>query len=145
MNLLDFIVLIGTMLFIVIYGVWKTRGQKSIESYLLGNNSQGWATIGLSVMATQASAITFISTPGQAYQSGMAFVQSYFGVPIALLIVSAVFIPIFYQFKVYTAYEFLEKRFDVKTRVLGAILFLVKEVFLRALPSMLQPSFYPQF
>ncbi len=126
MNALDFFVLITTMLFIVIYGVWKTRGQKNIQEYLLGNNSQNWATIGLSVMATQASAITFISTPGQAYQSGMAFVQNYFGVPIALLIVSGVFIPIFYKYKVFTAYEFLERRFDVKTRVLGALLFLVQ-------------------
>lgn len=126
MNFVDFTVLISTILFIVIYGVWKTRGQKDIEGYLLGNKSQGWATIGLSVMATQASAITFISTPGQGYQSGMAFVQNYFGIPLALIIVSIVFIPVFYKFKIYTAYEFLEKRFDVKTRILGALLFLIQ-------------------
>ncbi|WP_436517453.1 sodium:solute symporter [Ekhidna sp. To15] len=126
MNNLDLIVLFGTLLFIVAYGVYKTRGQKDIEGYLLGGHSMKWGTIGLSVMATQASAITFISTPGQAYESGMGFVQNYFGLPIALIVVSAVFIPIFYRLKVYTAYEFLEKRFDLKTRYLGAALFLVQ-------------------
>ncbi|MEP0986596.1 sodium:solute symporter [Ekhidna sp.] len=126
MNTLDLIVLFGTLLFIVAYGVYKTRGQKDIEGYLLGGNSMKWGTIGLSVMATQASAITFISTPGQAYESGMGFVQNYFGLPIALIVVSAVFIPIFYRLKVYTAYEFLEKRFDLKTRYLGAALFLIQ-------------------
>lgn len=126
MNNLDLIVLFGTLLFIVAYGVYKTRGQKDIEGYLLGGHSMKWGTIGLSVMATQASAITFISTPGQAYESGMGFVQNYFGLPIALIVVSAVFIPIFYRLKVYTAYEFLEKRFDLKTRYLGASLFLIQ-------------------
>ncbi|MEO9482077.1 MAG: sodium:solute symporter [Ekhidna sp.] len=126
MNNLDLIVLFGTLLFIVAYGVYKTRGQKDIEGYLLGGHSMKWGTIGLSVMATQASAITFISTPGQAYESGMGFVQNYFGLPIALIVVSAVFIPIFYRLKVYTAYEFLEKRFDLKTRYLGATLFLIQ-------------------
>ncbi|MEP1033733.1 sodium:solute symporter [Ekhidna sp.] len=126
MNNLDLIVLFGTLLFIVAYGVYKTRGQKDIEGYLLGGHSMKWGTIGLSVMATQASAITFISTPGQAYESGMGFVQNYFGLPIALIVVSAVFIPIFYRLKVYTAYEFLEKRFDLKTRYLGAAIFLVQ-------------------
>ena len=105
---IDFIVLIGTLVFVVGYGVWKTRGQKNIESYLRGENSMKWSTIGLSVMATQASAITFISTPGQGYESGMGFVQNYFGLPFALLIVSFVFIPIYYKLKVYTAYEYLE-------------------------------------
>ncbi len=126
MNNLDLIVLFGTLLFIVAYGVYKTRGQKDIEGYLLGGHSMKWGTIGLSVMATQASAITFISTPGQAYESGMGFVQNYFGLPIALIVVSAVFIPIFYRLKVFTAYEFLEKRFDLKTRYLGASLFLIQ-------------------
>jgi Na+/proline symporter len=126
MNYLDFIVLLATLLGIVGYGVWKTRGQSNIQGYLLGNNSLRWSTIGLSVMATQASAITFISTPGQAYESGMGFVQNYFGMPIALFIVIVVFIPIYYKLNVYTAYEFLEKRFDLKTRLLGAILFLVQ-------------------
>ncbi|MEP1094710.1 MAG: sodium:solute symporter [Cyclobacteriaceae bacterium] len=126
MNYIDLIVLFGTLIFIVSYGVWKTRGQKDLEGYLLGGHSMKWGTIGLSVMATQASAITFISTPGQAYDSGMGFVQNYFGQPLALIVVSAVFIPIFYRLKVYTAYEFLERRFDTKTRFLGAFIFLVQ-------------------
>ena len=126
MNSLDLVVLIGTLLFIVAYGVWKTRGQRNIEGYLLGDNSMKWSTIGLSVMATQASAITFLSTPGQAYESGMGFVQNYFGLPIALIVVSAVFIPIYYKLRVFTAYEFLESRFDLKTRFLGAFLFLIQ-------------------
>lgn len=126
MNTLDLIVLFGTLIFIVAYGVYKTRGQKDIEGYLLGGHSMKWGTIGLSVMATQASAITFISTPGQGYESGMGFVQNYFGLPLALIVVSAVFIPIFYRLNVFTAYEFLENRFDLKTRYLGATLFLIQ-------------------
>lgn len=126
MSSLDFLVLFGTLGFIVIYGVWKTRGSKNIEGYLLGDNTMKWGTIGLSVMATQASAITFLSTPGQAFDDGLRFVQNYFGLPIALIIISAVFIPIYYRLKVYTAYEYLEKRFDLKTRMLGAFLFLVQ-------------------
>lgn len=126
MSSLDFIILFGTLGFIVTYGVYKTRGEKNIEGYLRGDSSMKWGTIGLSVMATQASAITFISTPGQAYESGMGFVQNYFGLPIALVIVAFVFIPLYYKLKVYTAYEFLESRFDQKTRLLGAFLFLVQ-------------------
>lgn len=126
MNTLDLIVLFGTLGFIVSYGVWKTRSSTNIEGYLLGDKSMKWGTIGLSVMATQASAITFISTPGQAYESGMAFIQNYFGLPLALIIVAFVFIPLYYRLKVYTAYEYLEKRFDRKTRLLGAFLFLVQ-------------------
>ncbi|WP_421898509.1 sodium:solute symporter [Marinoscillum sp.] len=126
MNYFDLIVLFGTLIFIVVYGVWRTRGQQNIDGYFLGDKSMSWGTIGLSVMATQASAITFISTPGQGYESGMGFVQNYLGLPIALIIVSAVFIPIFYRLKVYTAYEYLESRFDLKTRMLGALLFLVQ-------------------
>lgn len=126
MSTLDFVVLFGTLGAIVGYGVYKTLGTKNIEGYLLGDKSMKWGTIGLSVMATQASAITFISTPGQAYESGMAFVQNYFGLPIALVIVAFVFIPIYYKLKVYTAYEYLETRFDKKTRLLGAFLFLVQ-------------------
>ena len=126
MNYLDLIVLFGTLLLIVGYGVYKTRNQQNIEGYLRGDNSMKWGTIGLSVMATQASAITFISTPGQGYESGMGFVQNYFGLPIALIIVSMVFIPIYYKLKVYTAYEYLESRFDLKTRLLGASLFLIQ-------------------
>jgi SSS family transporter len=126
MNYIDFFVLGCTLMFIVVYGVWKTRGQQNIESYLMGDHTLKWGTIGLSVMATQASAITFISTPGQAYESGMGFVQNYFGLPLALIIVAVFFIPIYYKLKVYTAYEFLERRFDLKTRLLGAILFLIQ-------------------
>lgn len=125
MSLLDFIVLFGTLGFIVIYGTLKTKGSKNLDGYLLGDNSMKWATIGLSVMATQASAITFLSTPGLAFENGMEFVQNYFGLPLALIIVSAVFIPIFYRLKVYTAYEYLENRFDLKARLLCAFLFLI--------------------
>ncbi|WP_299390598.1 sodium:solute symporter [uncultured Gelidibacter sp.] len=126
MQLLDWIVLIGTLLAIVIYGTWKTRGSKNVEDYLKGGNEAKWWTIGLSVMATQASAITFLSTPGQAFHDGMGFVQFYFGLPIAMIIICLVFIPLYYRLKVYTAYEFLENRFDLKTRSLTAILFLIQ-------------------
>ena len=126
MSTIDWVVLIGSLLFIVIYGTWKTRGSKNIKSYLLGNNDAKWWTVGLSVMATQASAITFLSTPGQAFHDGMGFLQFYFGLPIALIIICITFIPIYHKLKVYTAYEFLETRFDLKTRSLAAILFLVQ-------------------
>lgn len=126
MNYLDLIVLFGTLLFIVGYGVYMTKNNQNSEGYLRGDNTLKWGTIGLSVMATQASAITFISTPGQGYESGMGFVQNYFGLPFALIIVSVVFIPIYYKLKVYTAYEYLEGRFDLKTRLLGAFLFLIQ-------------------
>ena len=125
MNTLDFIVLFGTMFSIVAYGIWKTRGSKGLEGYLLGNNSMKWGTIGLSVMATQASAITFLSTPGQGYEDGMGFVQFYFGMPFAMIILSAFVVPLYHKMKVYTAYEFLEKRFDLKSRALAAFLFLI--------------------
>lgn len=126
MTTLDWIILAGTLLFIVGYGVWKTRGSKSVDDYVRGGNDSKWWTIGLSVMATQASAITFLSTPGQAFHDGMGFVQFYFGLPIAMVIICLVFIPIYYKLKVYTAYEFLENRFDLKTRSLAAILFLIQ-------------------
>lgn len=126
MAFLDWLVLFGTMAFIVGYGYYKTRGSKNVNDYLKGGSSAKWFTIGLSVMATQASAITFLSTPGQAFNDGMGFVQFYFGLPIAIIIVSAVFIPIYHRLKVFTAYEFLETRFDLKTRTLTAILFLVQ-------------------
>ena len=126
MSALDWTVLFGTLLLIVGYGVYKTRGSKNIESYLKGDNSMKWWTIGLSIMATQASAITFLSTPGQAYESGMGFIQFYFGLPIAMIILSIWVLPIYYKLKVYTAYEYLESRFDLKTRILGAFLFLIQ-------------------
>ncbi len=126
MSIIDWLVLGGTLLFIVAYGAWKTRGSKNIEGYLRGDSSLKWWTIGLSVMATQASAITFLSTPGQAYESGMGFIQFYFGLPIAMVIICIFFIPLYFRLKVYTAYEFLENRFDLKTRSITAMLFLVQ-------------------
>lgn len=126
MQTLDWIVLIGTLLTIVIYGTIQTRGSKNVEDYLKGGNQSKWWTIGLSVMATQASAITFLSTPGQAFNDGMGFVQFYFGLPIAMIVICMVFIPLYHRLKVYTAYEFLENRFDRKTRSLTAILFLIQ-------------------
>lgn len=126
MTYLDWIVLFGTLAFIVIYGFYRTRGSKNVSDYLKGGNQSKWWTIGLSVMATQASAITFLSTPGQAFHDGMGFVQFYFGLPIAIIIVSGVFIPIYHRLKVYTAYEYLEGRFDLKTRTITALLFLTQ-------------------
>jgi len=126
MQTLDWIILIGTLLTIVAYGTWKTRGSKNVEDYIKGGNEAKWWTIGLSVMATQASAITFLSTPGQAFHDGMGFVQFYFGLPIAMVVICLVFIPLYHRLKVYTAYEFLENRFDLKTRSLTAILFLIQ-------------------
>ena len=126
MSQLDWIVLIFTLFSIVVYGVWETRGAKDLKSYLKGNNDAKWWGIGISIMATQASAITFLSTPGQAYIDGMRFIQFYFGLPIAMIILSITFLPIFYRLKVYTAYEYLETRFDLKTRTLAAFLFLVQ-------------------
>jgi Na+/proline symporter len=123
---IDWIVLALTLSFIVGYGTWKTRNQKSAQDYIKGGNTTQWWTIGLSVMATQASAITFLSTTGQAYSDGMGFVQFYFGLPIAMVVICLVFIPIYHRLKVYTAYEFLENRFDLKTRTLTAVLFLIQ-------------------
>ncbi len=123
---IDWTVLIATLAAIVGYGTWKTRGQKNAQDYIKGGNSTKWWTIGLSVMATQASAITFLSTTGQAFSDGMGFVQFYFGLPIAMVIICLVFIPLYHRLKVYTAYEFLENRFDLKTRSLTAILFLIQ-------------------
>lgn len=123
---IDWTVLIATLATIVGYGTWKTRGSKNVQDYVRGGNSSKWWTIGLSVMATQASAITFLSTTGQAFSDGMGFVQFYFGLPIAMVIICLVFIPLYHRLKVYTAYEFLENRFDLKTRSLTAILFLIQ-------------------
>ncbi|MDA0315637.1 MAG: sodium:solute symporter [Bacteroidetes bacterium] len=125
MSILDWLVLFLTLLSIVSYGVYKTRGKQSLETYLKGNTANWW-TIGLSIMATQASAITFLSTPGQAYEDGMRFIQFYFGLPLAMIIISIAFVPIYYKLKVYTAYEYLESRFDLKTRTLTALLFIVQ-------------------
>jgi len=126
MTTIDWIILVGTLGFIVGYGAWKNRKNESITEYLKGGNSSRWWTIGLSVMATQASAITFLSTPGQAFHDGMGFVQFYFGLPFAVIIICLFFIPLYHKLKVFTAYEFLEQRFDQRTRTLTAILFLVQ-------------------
>jgi Na+/proline symporter len=126
MRPLDWILLSSFLAFVVAYGVWKTRGKKDIQGYFLANRSTPWYAITVSIMATQASAITFLSTPGQAYVDGMRFVQFYFGLPIAMVILSITAVPIFHKLKVYTAYELLEQRFDLKNRVLGSILFLIQ-------------------
>ena len=126
MHTIDLVVLVCTLAFIVIYGYTQTKGSKNVNDFLKGGNEARWWTVGLSVMATQASAITFLSAPGQAFHSGMGFVQFYLGVPIAMVVICMVFIPIYHRLKVYTAYEYLETRFDLKTRTLTAILFLIQ-------------------
>ena len=126
MSSIDWFILIGTISFIVGYGVYKTRKFNTIKDHLKGGGSANWLTVGLSVMATQASAITFLSTPGQAFDEGMGFVQFYFGLPLAIIVICLVFIPIYHKLKVYTAYEYLEQRFDRKTRTLASILFLIQ-------------------
>ncbi len=126
MSVLDWVVLLGTIGFIIGFGIWKNHFHRNISDYLKAGNSARWWTVGLSVMATQASAITFLSTPGQAYHDGMGFVQFYFGLPIAMVIICLFFIPIYHKLKVYTVYEYLENRFDLKTRTLTAILFLIQ-------------------
>ena len=126
MSLADWIVLVVTLLAIVIYGIWKSGRNQNIDQFLVGGRSMSWYTVGLSVMATQASAITFLSAPGQAYSDGMRFVQFYFGLPLAMIVLCTTFVPIFSRLKVFTAYEFLEQRFDLKTRALTSFLFLVQ-------------------
>jgi solute:Na+ symporter, SSS family len=126
MNLLDWLVLVGTMVGIAAYGAWRTRHTDNLNTYLKGNYNTGWLTIGVSVMATQASTITYLSLPGQAYENGISFIQNYFGLPLALIVVCAVFLPIYRKLGVYTAYEYLGKRFDAKTHLLGAGLFLLQ-------------------
>jgi SSS family transporter len=125
MRPLDWILLSSFLGFVAVYGVWKTRGRKDTQGYFLANRSTPWYVVTISIMATQASGITFISTPGLAYVDGMRFVQFYFGLPIAMVILSLTAVPIFHKLKVYTAYEFLEQRFDLKNRALGSILFLL--------------------
>lgn len=125
MSWVDWLVLLITLFSIVAYGTWKTKHNKDLSGYLKGDNSENWATIGLSIMATQASAITFLSTPGQAYESGMGFVQFYFGLPLAMIFISVFILPIYYKLKVYTAYQYLEERFDVRVRAFTAFLFLL--------------------
>jgi Na+/proline symporter len=126
MSSIDWVVLSSFLTFVVVYGIWKTRGQRDIKDYLLANRATPWYMVTLSIMATQASAITFLSTPGQAYVDGMRFVQFYLGLPIAMIILSVTAVPLFHRLKVYTAYEYLEGRFDLKNRVLGSVLFLIQ-------------------
>ncbi len=149
MSQLDWIVLIASILFIVIYGIYKGRRSKNIEGYLLADRQMKWHTILLSIMATQASAITFLSAPGQAYADGVRFVQFYLGLPLAMIVLSITAVPIYHRLKVYTAYEYLENRFDLKTRGLAALLFLVQRglaagltIYAPAIPltAVLKPS-----
>ena len=125
MAVLDWVVLIATLAGIITYGLYKSRHEKTLEGYFLSSRSMPWWLVLLSIMGTQASAVTFLSAPGQAYTDGMRFVQYYFGLPIAMIVISAFFVPIFHKLKVYTAYEFLEQRFDLKTRTLTSFLFLL--------------------
>ena len=125
MSNFDWILMSSFLIFVAVYGIWKTRGKKDINGYILANKSTPWYIITISIMATQASGITFLSAPGQAYVDGMRFVQIYLGLPIAMVIISIIAVPYFHRSKVYTAYEFLEKRFDLKNRTLGSILFLI--------------------
>lgn len=125
MSSTDWLVLVATIGSLIAYGVWKSRRDQTMDGYLLGNRSLAWYQVGLSVMATQASAVTFLSAPGQAYTDGLRFVQFYFGLPLAMIVISVTFIPLFHRLKVYTAYEFLENRFDLRTRTLTSLLFLV--------------------
>ena len=126
MSVIDWGVLISTLVIITVYGIWKSRGSKNIQGYLLGNQTLPWYAVGLSIMATQASAITFLSAPGQAFTDGMRFLQFYFGLPLAMVVLCITAVPLFHRMKVYTAYEYLENRFDLKTRSLGALLFLIQ-------------------
>src|ERR1700709_2623134 len=125
MSTVDWLVLAATLLLIVCYGLYKSRGKQDIDGYLLCNQSLPWYHVCISVMATQASAITFLSAPGLAYATGMSFVQFYFGLPLAMIVLCITFVPIFHRLKVFTAYEYLEQRFDLKTRSLTAFLFLI--------------------
>ena len=122
----DWLVLGASLAFIVAYGVWKGRASRDLDGYLLAGRQMRWHVVALSIMATQASAITFLSTPGQAFTDGMRFVQFYLGLPIAMVILAATAVPIYHRLKVYTAYEYLEGRFDLKTRALAALLFLIQ-------------------
>ncbi|MDE0769893.1 MAG: sodium:solute symporter, partial [Opitutaceae bacterium] len=128
MGVFDIATLSATLFAIVFFGVWKTRNDQKLDEFLKGSSNK-WGAIGLSVMATQASAITFLSTPGLAYDSGMAFVQNYFGMPLALILIAVVFVPMYYKLELCSVYEFLEHRFDSKTRTLGSVIFLIQRGF----------------
>jgi SSS family solute:Na+ symporter len=126
MSSIDWIVLVVTLAGVILYGLYKSRTTKDLDGYFLSNRSMPWWIVLLGVMGTQASAVTFLSVPGQAYVDGMRFVQFYFGLPLAMIVLCVTFVPIFHRLKVYTAYEFLEKRFDAKTRTLTSVLFLLQ-------------------
>ena len=123
MRTLDWIVLLAAMAGIVAYGLWKGRRTRDLDDFLVADRRQRWHHVALSIMATQASAITFLSTPGQAFTDGMRFVQFYLGLPVAMVVLSITAVPIYQRLKVYTAYEYLEGRFDLKTRTLAAARF----------------------
>ena len=126
MKLLDWIVLASTLISIIAYGLYRSRGSNTVDRYLLAGRTMPWYAMALSIMATQASAITFLSTTGQSYVDGMRFVQFYFGLPLAMIVISAMVVPVFHHAKVYTAYEYLERRFDSKTRTRASIIFLMQ-------------------
>ena len=126
MSIIDWSILLITLLFTIIYGTVKSLRNQSINDYVMGDRQTDWFTIGMSVMATQASAITFLSTPGQAYHDGMGFIQFYFGLPLAVIVICVFFVPVYHKLKVYMAYEYLEKRFDKKTRTLASLGFLIQ-------------------
>ncbi|HMW27384.1 MAG TPA: sodium:solute symporter, partial [Ferruginibacter sp.] len=125
MSGIDWIILIVTLAGIIVYGIYKSRTTKNLEGYFLSNRNMPWYLVLLSIMGTQASAITFLTGPGQAFSDGMRFVQYYFGLPLAMIVICIFFVPVFSRLKVFTAYEFLEERFDVKTRTLTSFLFLL--------------------
>src|SRR5262245_45847490 len=126
MSLVDWLVLSGALAFVVLYGLWRGRGCRDTHHYLLAGKSVPWHAMALSIMATQASAVTFISTTGQSYVDGMRFVQFYFGLPLAMVLLSVTAVPLFHRARVFTAYEYLEKRFDARTRVLVSAIFLLQ-------------------
>src|SRR6476619_830653 len=126
MSSIDWIILVATLSAIIMYGIYKSRTTKNLDGYFLSNRTMPWYMVLLSIMGTQASAVTFLSAPGQAYTDGMRFVQYYFGLPLAMVVLCITFVPLFSRLKVYTAYEFLEKRFDLKTRALTSFLFLLQ-------------------
>src|SRR6476660_3760277 len=126
MAAIDWGILVIALTAILAYGLWRARGSSTTNQYLLAGKSMPWYDMALSIMATQASAITFISTTGQSYVDGMRFVQFYFGLPLAMVVICATVVPVFHHVRVYTAYEYLEKRFDAKTRALASIIFLIE-------------------
>src|SRR3954469_13624320 len=142
MNAIDWLVIILVLAGIIVYGLYKSRTTKNLEGYFLSNRNMPWWLVLLSIMGTQASAITFLSGPGQAYADGMRFVQYYFGLPLAMVVICITFVPIFNKLKVFTAYEFLEQRFDSKTRSFASFLFLLQRGLSTGI-SIYAPSIIP--